>query len=282
VLLVDAGWDRAAGLEGLERSLGTFGAAVADVRGVLFTHAHRDHYALGDLLRDASGAWLALHEAERSTLTRDVDVLERYFADLGLPLDELGDAVESALWMWGSRPAFEPDRRLRDGEVVAGLRVLHTPGHAPGHACFVAEERGVVFSGDHVLSRTTPNVSVFAGSAGSPLDDYLRALAATRSLAGLLALPGHEERCDLAARSTELLAHHDRQLRHAAKLVADGRDTVRAAAEAMEWTTPWAALGTLDRQLALGETYAHLLVLEHSGVLERISEKPLRWGAARR
>ena len=280
VVLVDAGWDRAAGLAGLDRSLATFGAHVADVRGVVFTHSHHDHYAIGDVVRDASGAWLALHEGERTELSPDLDVLERYFGDLGLPGDERGEAIDAALWMWRNRPSFEPDRRLRDGELVAGLRVLHTPGHAPGHICLVAAERGVVFSGDHVLSRTTPNVSIFAATAGSPLDDYVQSLGTTRALDGLLALPGHEERCDVSGRSAELLAHHARQLRQAASLVAAGLTTVREVAEAMEWTRPWSDLRLLDRQLAFGETLAHLVALERGGRVERVSERPLRWATA--
>jgi glyoxylase-like metal-dependent hydrolase (beta-lactamase superfamily II) len=281
VVLVDAGWDRSGGLEGLDRSLQTLGADVRDVRGVLFTHSHFDHYAVGDLIRDASGAWLALHEDERSELGRDVAVLGEYYAGLGLDSEERDEAIETELRMWSARPAFEPDRRLRDGDVVAGLRVLHTPGHAPGHVCFLAAERGIVFSGDHVLSRTTPNVSIFSGSrAASPLDAYLRSLDVTQALAGLRALPAHEEQCDIGARSTELLAHHDRQLRHAESLAAEGT-TVREAAARMEWTRPWSELGPIDRHLALGETYAHLVALEQRGTLERLSGRPLRWAPAR-
>lgn len=64
-----------------------------------------------------------------------------------------------------------PDRRLDlfDGQLldVAGLslRVLHTPGHTPGHCCFLIEEEGVLFSGDQL----------FAGSIGRtdlPGGDY--------------------------------------------------------------------------------------------------------------
>ena len=290
-MLVDAGWDRGGGLEGLDVSLRTFGSRLEDVRGVLFTHAHHDHYAVGDLVREASGAWLALHEDESDVLAPggeavpDAGRLDGHFLALGLPPDERREMVEVSLWMWGARAGFEPDRRLRDGETAAAgdlrLRVLHTPGHSPGHACYVAAERGVVFTGDHVLSRTTPNVGIYAGSRGSPLDDYLTALHATQALGGLVALPGHEERVAVATRSAELLAHHERQLLNAARLVAAGRGTVREAAEEMEWTTPWPKLGRLDRHLALAETHAHLVALERRGVVERLSERPLRWVPAR-
>jgi hydroxyacylglutathione hydrolase len=75
---------------------------------------------------------------------------------------------------FGGAERYEP---LTDGEVLdlAGLRfrVIHTPGHTPGHCCLWLEEEGVLFSGDHL----------FAGSIGRtdlPGGDYqalMRAMA---------------------------------------------------------------------------------------------------------
>ena len=60
-----------------------------------------------------------------------------------------------------------PDRLIEDGELadVPGwkLRALHTPGHTPGHLCFVDERSRRLFSGDHVLPRITPNISAQRG-----------------------------------------------------------------------------------------------------------------------
>ena len=286
VVLVDAGWDRSDGLERLDGSLREIGAGLDAVRGVLFTHWHHDHYALGAALRDATGAWLALHRVEAELIADPPGVdavagLDGWFASLGVPGDERADAVEAAVRIWGATPRFGPDRSLDDGSSVevGGLRleVMHTPGHSPGHACFVAADRGVVFSGDHVLSQTTPNVGILPWTAGSPLDDYLESLARTRALGGLLALPGHEELVPVGARSEELLEHHREQLAHAESLVAAGEATVNAVARGMPWTTPWDDLGPLDRQLALAEAYAHLAALERRGRLVRVSERPLRW-----
>jgi glyoxylase-like metal-dependent hydrolase (beta-lactamase superfamily II) len=98
-------------------------AAVGDrrLRAVLCTHAHDDHIsALGPLV-EATGATAYLHPA---------------------------DAV---LWQ-RVYPDRTPDRPLGDGDVIrvgdVELRVLHTPGHAPGACCFHAPELGVLFSGD--------------------------------------------------------------------------------------------------------------------------------------
>jgi glyoxylase-like metal-dependent hydrolase (beta-lactamase superfamily II) len=48
-----------------------------------------------------------------------------------------------------ARPGFTPDVALDDGETVASLTAIHTPGHAADHLCFAAD--GLLFSGDHVM-----------------------------------------------------------------------------------------------------------------------------------
>jgi glyoxylase-like metal-dependent hydrolase (beta-lactamase superfamily II) len=100
------------------------------VRAILCTHAHDDHVRVAPALRERVQAPILLHPADR-------------------PLWELTHPDE--LW----------DVDLVDGQEieVAGttLRVLHTPGHAPGGVCFHAEELGCLFSGD----------TLFAGGPGA-------------------------------------------------------------------------------------------------------------------
>jgi glyoxylase-like metal-dependent hydrolase (beta-lactamase superfamily II) len=91
------------------------------VRAIVCTHAHDDHVRVAPALRERVVAPILLHPDDR-------------------PLWELTHADE--LW----------DVDLSDGQeiAVAGttLRVLHTPGHAPGAVCLYAEDLGCVFTGD--------------------------------------------------------------------------------------------------------------------------------------
>ena len=106
-------------------------AVVGDrrIKAILLTHAHDDHCRVAPALReranDGSGAPIMLHPAEK-------------------PVWELTHTDE--LW----------DLDLADGtEIeVAGttLRVLHTPGHAPGAVCFYAPDLGCVFTGDTLFN----------------------------------------------------------------------------------------------------------------------------------
>jgi glyoxylase-like metal-dependent hydrolase (beta-lactamase superfamily II) len=112
VLIIDAAHDAEA-----------IAGAVGDreVLGIVCTHAHDDHVNVAPALSERLDAPVLLHPAD------------------------------DPLW----RLAHETDRptdTLADGEVlhIAGteVRVLHTPGHAPGAVCFHVPDLGVVFTGD--------------------------------------------------------------------------------------------------------------------------------------
>ena len=79
-------------------------------------------------------------------------------------------------------------RVLTDGDEVAGLRVLHTPGHAAEHLCFAREADGIVFTADHVMGWSTSVVPPPPwGSAG----DYVRSLRRLQARDDRIFLSGH-------------------------------------------------------------------------------------------
>ena len=130
-------------------------AVVGDrmVKAILCTHAHDDHVRVAPALRERVTAPILLHPDDR-------------------PLWELTHSDE--LW----------DADLSDGQEleIAGtsMRVLHTPGHAPGGVCFYAQDLGCVFTGD----------SLFNGGPGATGRSYSDRDVLVASLkAKLLALP---------------------------------------------------------------------------------------------
>ena len=80
---------------------------------------------------------------------------------------------------------------LGDGDVVSTgrlrLKVLHTPGHASDHLCFVVEEDGAVFSGDLVLGRGSTVITYPDGDMAA----YFRSLEKLRELDPKIFFPGH-------------------------------------------------------------------------------------------
>lgn len=83
----------------------------------------------------------------------------------------------------------EPGRVLRDGDTIdlggRQVRVLHTPGHSPGHCCYEAE-RGRLYAGD-LLCRSCLDAFYLSTSP----EDYLASLERAAALPLREILPGH-------------------------------------------------------------------------------------------
>jgi len=97
----------------------------------------------------------------------------------------LGARIGAKLGGYDARDGFVPDIELRDGDVVdlgpVGLRVIHTPGHASNHLCYLVErtngstsrnEPNLLLSGDHVMGGSTVVISPPDGD----MSEYLVAL----------------------------------------------------------------------------------------------------------
>ncbi|MGY1804133.1 MBL fold metallo-hydrolase [Blastococcus sp. SYSU D00922] len=279
--LLDTGWGSDESWAALTDGLAQIGAGVADVRGALVTHLHFDHLGLASRVREASGAWIAMHPADAGSVARitaagaaafvasEVEFLVGLGADRDDAVSDVGppDRLESFTRM------AVPDRFLEDGEHADfpgwRMRAVHTPGHTPGHLCFAEEGTRLFFSGDHVLPRISPNISsTFAGSA-DPLGDYLRALAAVRDLDPAEVLPAHEWRFrGLDARVDELTAHHEHRLTELLTAIrAHPRSTPWQLAAHLTWSRPWEEYERRMRIFAVTETDAHLRRLAARGLV---------------
>ena len=288
LVLIDAGWGSEQSWRSLLTGLESIGAGIADVRGVLLTHMHYDHVGLAGRIRQASGAWIAMHPADRAVLARPdyrraelaVALEAEFLRDLGASPAEAAAAVGTAAeWEKYATMALA-DRLLTDGELadVPGwkLRAVHTPGHTPGHLCFVDERSRRLFSGDHILPRITPNISVQRATPPDPLGDYLDSLARTRDLDVDEVLPAHEWRfLGLTERIDAIAAHHERRL---AELLAAVRrrpgSTPWQLAGQLTWSRPWDQYSGQMRIFAVTETAAHVHQLERRGLVTATQTRP--------
>jgi len=175
-VLVDAGrrWDRRrifAALEDREISM------------LALTHVHPDHQGCAKAVSEARGVPLACHED-------DVDAMEgrRPVAASSKP------TAQAFARMWEG-PPHKVDQVLREGDEVAGFRVLHAPGHAPGEVIFFRDSDRVAICGDVI--RNITYVSLRTRLAEPPADltpDPAENRRSIRRLAALepsMILPGH-------------------------------------------------------------------------------------------
>jgi glyoxylase-like metal-dependent hydrolase (beta-lactamase superfamily II) len=159
------------------------------------------------------------------------------------------------------------------------VRALWTPGHTPGHLCFLLARDGLLVSGDHVLPRVSPNVSSYDHSDRDPLGDFLHSLTSLVGLGVTEVLPAHEYRfADLEGRVDELQRHHDERLALIEALLRErGASSSWALAEAMPWSRSWDDMAPYTKRSANGEVLAHLVQLERRGRAQRSDGRPFVW-----
>lgn len=282
--VVDPGWDSNRGWAALGAGLGAAGATPRDVTGIVLTHVHPDHHGLSARLRDQSGAWVAMHPAERDTLpqrTRTADpadrrrAVESWLTASGAPTADTAELVAPFLGdedTQNSGEMAEPDVLLEDGDLVPvpgrRLRAVWTPGHTPGHLCLADDTARLLLTGDHVLPRITPNVGLAPETERPALTDFLASLRRVATYDDHDALPAHEYRFrGLAARAAELLEHHEQRCAEILEVVdALGAPTLWRLAEHLTWSRPWPEVGAM-RVGAIAETIAHVAYLETQGLL---------------
>ncbi|NGP04346.1 MBL fold metallo-hydrolase [Rhodococcus sp. 14C212] len=289
--LIDVGWDSEQSWQALVDGIRQTGHDITEVRFAAITHLHPDHFGLAPRLREVSGAALAMHAADASLLGHHTATdregyaasWARQLARLGAPEDvRSGEVME--LVRFGPRESL--DVVLDDGTPLDlpgwDLHAVWTPGHTPGHLCFVDETHELVFSGDHMLPRISPNISTIPGELPNPLHRYLLSLHATTSLPDGEVFPAHEYRFrGVASRAQALLGHHEERLAEIADVVSrHPGSTAWEVSTRISWSRPFETMPPRLRRLAVRETDAHLLVLADREVVTGCGTDPDRWTPA--
>ena len=175
---------------------------------------------------------------------------------------------------------MEPDRTFADGEIIElgalRLRAILTPGHTPGHACFYHEEGRVLFTGDHILRRITPNPGLYFPdnryeNRTRSLPNYVRSLLRVRDLVCQRVLGAHEgEMNNLDYAVDRIVSHHEIRARTAMSAVRSGRPTAFGVLPVL-----FPNLRVSGLFPALGETIGHLDLLEEQGQVRSESRDDL-------
>jgi glyoxylase-like metal-dependent hydrolase (beta-lactamase superfamily II) len=289
ITLIDAGWESEESWNALCAGLTTIGAAVSDVRGCLVTHQHFDHIGLARRVREASGAWVGMHPADHAEIMRPdfrsqplakaADV--RHLMSLGAPG---GEALRLSAHDFDPRGNYViPDRLIEHDQLVVlpgwSVRAVHTPGHTPGHLSFVEETGRLLFAGDHVLPRISPNISVSRQPDADALGDFLASLELISRYDVDEVLPAHEWRfLGLANRVSQLRAHHERRLSELLEVIqAEPGRTVWDLASELTWSRPWDQYDGFVRVTAVQETAAHAVHLMRRGLVVSTPDAPQRY-----
>ena len=289
-ILVDTGWNDQESFDAFERQLKDTGLDFGDINLIIITHIHPDHFGLAGRIKQLSGAEVALHRIEKAFIESRYSwtdlLLEKmggWLRSNGVPEAELSFLQRASLDVTKFVAVAVPERALFGGETIStgifDLRVLWTPGHSPGHICLYEPGKKLLFAGDHVLSETTPNISLHVQSGDNPLGDYVESLKSLRNLDVELVLPAHGNTfTDLRKRIDELLVHHEERKADILKALGSELKTayqVSAEIPWMEGHATWNDLAPLDKRVAVTETLAHLEALRIETKVEKIKQGDL-------
>ena len=264
--LVDTGPKTPDAQTALEDGLARAGASLADIRRIILTHGHSDHFGNAMWVREHSGAQIFAHSADGPKFAGDrwvIEHLHRHFILAGLPETFLVSFRER---MRAMRHLFDPITEfhpLQDGDTVAmdddRLRVLHCPGHSLGHICLFHLD-GVLIAGDLLLAGVSPNPVVEFTQEGrriATLPQYLHSLRRVLLLNCEVAHPGHGGTMgNPGARIRELIGHHEQRKEEIYRHLGREPKTLVALAQEL-----YQDLDEINMMLALSEVIGHLDLL---------------------
>jgi glyoxylase-like metal-dependent hydrolase (beta-lactamase superfamily II) len=282
VTLVDSGWADDASETILVDALDRLGFTPEDVKRIVVTHAHWDHYSRAIGWQRRYGATVMIGRGERHSIETFDEQTVAYPIQARLLLragaTDLARTIASLPLEIFERdvPFGRPDVWLEDGQHIdcggVDLVARATPGHTRGHVVYEDRRAGLTFTGDHILPRITPSIALERAPEALPLRSYLASLQLFLDLPDASMLPSHGAiTASVKTRAEELLDHHRDRLDRARELVAAGSSTAYQVAQQMLWTRHERTvdeLGAVHGMTAILEILAHLELLVTRGVLE--------------
>ncbi len=237
VYLVDTGYEKT--VDVIVDSIRHLGMKPDSIKLIINTHGHVDHAGGNNLLKQLSGAPIAIHRLEAQKLQFE--------------------APDTIL--------------LRDNDVLSlgsrKLTVIHTPGHCPGQICLYEQNTGIIFTGDHIVEGTSTG-TVYVGPPEGSVIEYIGSLKKIQSLDLTMILPGHGKIIyDPQLKIKGILEHHEQRERQILDILSRGEKTVDDVAEIIY-------KGIATGRLAKGAVLGRIEKLIHDGLVEETLQENKR------
>lgn len=259
------------------------------VRRIVLTHGHPDHSGHAQWLCQQTGATLWLTAPEQDAIRRlwrgtplNYPEVEAFFVRWGLPPDQF-DAVRVLMDSFRNDTSdldAVPIRHIHDGDTLTlggqPWQVKCGYGHTPANATLWQAGTGLLITGDHLLPRIVPNISIWWGSSGNPLAEYLASIREFSGMGPVVGLPSHGTLFeDLDSRIHQIIQFHKKRM---VRVLQCCRGEPLTAFECIR-----PVLGKTDGgaliSLIIGQVFALLAFLEGEGLLVRSDNGVFRFQA---
>jgi glyoxylase-like metal-dependent hydrolase (beta-lactamase superfamily II) len=191
-----------------------------NINHIFITHGHIDHYGGLTYIKNKTNAKVCIHELDRrivsnhrERLSLAAHRLEEFLAEAGVTSDQLLKLLDMYKLTKSMFQSVNVELTYEAMRLKLGpFKFIHVPGHCAGQVMIQLHD--ILFSGDHILEKTSPHQAPEQITLSTGLDTYLNSLEICRPLAKKvkLTLGGHEGPVhNLTGRIDEIrLVHHDR------------------------------------------------------------------------
>lgn len=274
--LIDTGPGTQKASKALREGIGRLGYKIADIKKIVLTHGHIDHFGLASQIKADSGAKVYIHINDRSMVDKFETSYERrvsfgrtLFQKAGFPESIIEKVIEINRAYKGYGQQVPVDCTLEDGhELTLGrfkLTVVHCPGHTCGMVCLYDKARKLLFSGDHILKHITPNPLIEASPGDGTkkfkaLSHFIDSLKRIEKLDIDVVLPGHGDNIyEHRGLIGKILRHHESRKQRILAILRNGTRACQICEELFP------DLPIEEVYLGFSEVIGHLEVLELEG-----------------
>ncbi len=286
VTIVDPGLYYPPSERALNRALGDLGLRLSDIKRVVITHGHPDHFGMAGKIQEEAGAEILVRDGEAGKIMPDRDFIHRMIQSL--VTTGMSEEILNLNWnvVFGAKiPYTHPVGEMItfSGETALDfsgftLNLLHMPGHSGGHTCLYWEDEKILLSGDLLLPEITaiPSIEFDSGRKNlrrRSLSEIMESLERVRRLKPRLCLPGHgvpvTEPAELARARIDF---HRGRIEEIFDLVPRGEENGVTAYRLSRVYYP--DVRGFDKFLAVIEVVSHLDWLADEGrIVERMDER---------
>lgn len=281
-LLVDTGFNCPESRQAMTEALQSLNADM-ETTDLFITHLHSDHAGLLTYLATpATVVWMSAADAAVVGASKNSShwkMFSEFLPMSGLVASGVENNYENHPGYKFAPDLFSKFTLVNEGfEIKVGsytFKCLETSGHTAGHICLYDPYKRLLLSGDHILGKITPNITLWQLGT-DVLGNYLNSLDKIYNLEVDLVLPGHRYLiADCRGRINELRAHHQRRLEDVTRILGSGRMNAVEVASQMNWDlsySSWDDFPWGQKLFATGEAMSHLYHLAMQGKVSLTSD----------
>ena len=287
-LLIDTGFNNEENRKNMNDLIAELGIDLTKTK-LFLTHLHSDHIGLAGYLQDKGLKEIYISEV-------DASIIEGSFSLEGAKWQEIlknarmqgliGDSPSAEDLSIEDHPGYKnmPDRfsyttvkpgeKFQFGDFI--FEIIDEAGHTPGMVGLLDREKSVLFCGDHILGKITPNITYWGEKYGDSLGLYLKNIEKLKDENIKHLFSSHRYLVDdVNERIDELITHHENRLNDTLGIVEKlGKANTTEITKRMNWdirAKDWTDFPASQKWFAVEEASAHLIHLRNEGkIIEEI------------